>query len=284
MTKAEEVPMPDAPATPFDASERRAWAGRAAAYAPGFGRLCAYTVPRLLDAAGVGDGTRVLDVGTGTGTAAAVACARGARVTAVDAEPDMVRTAAAAAPTAAVQLATLPQLPFPDGTFDAVVGNYVLNHVGRPRTALAELRRVTRPGGRIALTVWAAPPAAGQALLGRAVRAAGVPRPPDAPALAPEDDFPRTADGLAALLRTAGPLFAVECAVVSWEHRTTLAEWWHGPAAGVATIGRVVTSRGPAATERIRRHFVALAAEFTAPDGQLVLPHVALLASGRVAP
>ncbi|MGG2459612.1 class I SAM-dependent methyltransferase [Streptomyces sp. RGM 3693] len=274
--------MPGAAQTPFDASERRAWAGRAAAYAAGFGRLCAYTVPRLLDAAGVGEDTRVLDVGTGTGTAAAVACARGARVTAVDTEPDMVHSAAAAVPEATVQVAALPHLPFPDGAFDAVVGNFVLNHVGRPGAALAELRRVTRPGGRIALTIWSAPPASGQALLGRAVQAAGVPRPLDIPALAPEDDFPRTEDGLAELLRTAGRLAGVRCATVSWEHRTTPEEWWCGPAAGVATIGRVVTSQGPATTERIRRHFVELAAEFAAPDGQLVLPHAALLASGQV--
>ncbi|MFE7300702.1 class I SAM-dependent methyltransferase [Streptomyces sp. NPDC057579] len=282
MTDAGEGRGPEAAQTPFDASERRAWAGRAAAYAAGFGRLCAYTVPRLLDAAGVTGGTRVLDVGTGTGTAAAAACARGARVTAVDAEPDMARSAAAAAPGAAVQVAALPRLPFLDGAFDAAVGNFVLNHVGRPGAALAELRRVTRPGGRIALTIWSAPPAPGQALLGRAVRAAGVPRPPDIPALAPEDDFPRTEDGLAELLRTAGRLTGVRCATVSWEHRTTPEEWWRGPAAGVATIGRVVTSQGPATAERIRRHFVDLATEFTAPDGQLVLPHAALLASGRV--
>ncbi|SHL77966.1 hypothetical protein SAMN05216268_106168 [Streptomyces yunnanensis] len=59
----------DAAETPFDAGERLAWAGRADAFAAGFGRLCAYTVPRLLDAAGVTEGPRVLDAGTGTGTA-----------------------------------------------------------------------------------------------------------------------------------------------------------------------------------------------------------------------
>ncbi|QHC27218.1 class I SAM-dependent methyltransferase [Streptomyces sp. GS7] len=269
--------------TPFDASERRAWAGRAAAYADGFGRLCAYTVPRLLDAAGVDAGARVLDVGTGTGTVAAAAAARGARVSAVDAEPDMVRCAAQAVPGADVRVAALPRLPFPDGEFHSVVGNFVLNHVGRPRAALAELRRVTRPGGRVALTIWAAPAAPGQALLGRAVRAAGVSRPAELPALAPEEDFPRTGEGLAGLLRTAGRLAEVRCAALSWEHRTTPEEWWRGPAAGVATIGQVVISRGADVTERIRRQFAVLAREFTGPDGELVLPHTALLASGRVA-
>ncbi|KUL37007.1 methyltransferase type 11 [Streptomyces sp. NRRL F-4489] len=273
--------VPGAP-TLFDAGERRAWAGRSAAYAAGFGRLCAYTVPALLDAAGVTAGSRVLDAGTGPGTAAAAARARGAEVTAVDAEPDMVRAAAAALPGAEVRLAALPHLPFSAGAFDAAIGNFVLNHVGRPRAALAELRRVTRPGGRIAVTIWAAPPAPGQALLGRAVRAAGVERPADLPALAPEDDFPRTPAGLAELLRGVSGLAGVECAEVAWDHRTTPGEWWRGPAAGVAAIGQTVTSQGPAATERVRCAFLALAAEFTAADGRLVLPHRALVGWARV--
>ncbi|WP_329127236.1 class I SAM-dependent methyltransferase [Streptomyces caniferus] len=270
------------PETPFDESERGAWAGCAAAYEAGFGRLCAHTVPRLLDAAGVVAGARVLDVGTGTGSAAAAACARGARVVAVDAEPDMARLATRIVPEACVHVAALPQLPYADGRFDAVVGNFVLNHVGRPRVALDELCRVTRPGGRIALTLWAAPAAPGQALLGRAVQAAGVTRPPSLPMLAPEDDFPRTEDGLVGLLRGAG-LTDTVCRSLSWDHRTTPEEWWSGPAAGVATIGRIVQSQGAAVAERIRRQFVALAAEFTGGDGGLVLPHRALLASGRVA-
>ncbi|MGW7489859.1 class I SAM-dependent methyltransferase [Streptomyces sp. NPDC054786] len=269
------------PETPFDESERRAWAGSAAAYEAGFGRLCAHPVPQLLDAAAVAAGLRVLDVGTGTGSAAAAAGARGARVVAVDAEPEMVRRAARAVPDGCVHLAALPQLPYKDGQFDAVVGNFVVNHVGRPRAALDELRRVTRPGGRIALTLWAAPAAPGQALLGRAVQAAGVTRPSFLPALAPEGDFPRTEAGLVGLLRGAG-LADAACRPLSWDHRTTPEEWWSGPAAGVATIGRIVLGQGAAVAERIRRQFVVLAQEFTDGDGRLVLPHTALLASGRV--
>ncbi|MCK8677820.1 class I SAM-dependent methyltransferase [Streptomyces lichenis] len=266
--------------TAFDRAERRAWAGRAGAYAAGFAKLCAYPVPRLLDAAGVGEGTGVLDVGTGSGAVAAAACGRGAAVTAVDTEPSMVALAAQTAPAADVRVAGLPGLPFADGEFDAVVGNFVLNHVGRPRAALAELRRVTRPGGRIAVTVWAAPAAAGQALLGRAVQAAGVTRPAHLPTLAPEDDFPRTEQGFAALLGGAG-LGDVRCTALRWEHRTTPGEWWSGPAAGVATIGQLITSRPAAVVEEIRARFDALCSEFTGPDGVLVLPHAALLACGR---
>jgi ubiquinone/menaquinone biosynthesis C-methylase UbiE len=57
---------------------------------------------------------------------------------------------------------------------DAVVANFVLNHVGRPLAALRELRRVTRPGGKVAVTIWAHPGGSGQKLIGRAVHTAGV--------------------------------------------------------------------------------------------------------------
>ncbi|MEW2394964.1 class I SAM-dependent methyltransferase [Streptomyces sp. NPDC046862] len=266
--------------TAFDESERRAWAGQADAYAASFAKLCAYPVPGLLDAAGVREGVRVLDVGTGTGAAAALACERGAKVTAVDAEPGMVARAALAAPEADMRLAALPRLPFADEEFDAVVGNFVLNHVGRPREALTELRRVTRPGGRTAVTIWAVPAAAGQALLGRAVQAAGITRPAHLPALAPEDDFLRTEQGFAALLGEAG-LKDVVCDTVTWDHRTTLEEWWSGPAAGVATIGQIVTSQNPVVIAEIKSRFESLCMEFTT-DGVLILPHAALMAHGQV--
>ncbi|MFI1104597.1 class I SAM-dependent methyltransferase [Streptomyces melanogenes] len=266
--------------TAFDDSERRAWAGQADAYAQSFAKLCAYPVPVLLDAAGVREGVRVLDVGTGTGAAAALACERGAKVTAVDAEPGMLGRAALAAPEAEVRLAALPALPFAADEFDAVVGNFVLNHVGQPREALRELRRVTRPGGRIAVTIWAVPAAAGQALLGRAVQGAGVTRPAHLPALAPEDDFLRTEQGFAALLGEAG-LTDVVCGTLTWDHQTTIDEWWSGPAAGVATIGQIVTSQGPVVIAEIKNHFKSLCEEFAGPGGVLVLPHAALMAHGQ---
>ncbi len=201
-------------------------------------------------------------------------------MTAVDAEPGMVTRAALAAPEAEVRLAALPHLPFADDEFDAVVGNFVLNHVGRPREALKELRRVTHPGGRLAVTIWAAPAATGQALLGRAVQAAGVTRPAHLPALALEDDFFRTEQGFAAVLGEAG-LTDVVCYTLTWDHQTTLDEWWSGPAAGVATIGQIVTSQNPAVIAEIKNHFESLCEEFAGPGGTLVLPHAALMAHGQ---
>ena len=145
----------------FDAYERELWAGRATAYERGFARLTAHTAGALLDAAGVGVGTRLLDVGTGPGVVARVAVARAARVTAVDAEPGMAEAAARNVPGLDVRVAVLPDLPLNDGEFDAVTGNFVINAVGDPAAVLAELRRVLRAGGRLALTCWTDPAAAG---------------------------------------------------------------------------------------------------------------------------
>ncbi|MFF8913744.1 class I SAM-dependent methyltransferase [Streptomyces sp. NPDC015032] len=265
--------------TAFDVSERRIWEGRAESYARTFARLCAHAVPALLDAAGVGPGTRVLDVGCGSGAATVAAVARGAAVRAVDADPGMVELTRRAAPGADVRCGTLPQL-HEDGGFDAVVANFVLNHVGRPLDALAELTRLTRPGGRVAVTIWQAPGAPGQALIGRAAEAAGLTRPEWLATVDPGHNFPRTREGLAGLLESAG-LGDVRSETLIWDHRVGAEEWWAGPAAGVAAIGQLVNSRGPAGVAAAKREYDALCTEFLADDGRLALPHAALLAQGR---
>ncbi|MEU0763177.1 class I SAM-dependent methyltransferase [Streptomyces microflavus] len=145
---------PDVP-TPFDRAERRIWSGRAEACA----RTYAHPVEALLDAAGVGPGARILDVGCGSGTVSAAAAARGADVYAADAEPGMVEATRRAVPGAGVRVARLPELPYEDSNFDAVLANFALNHVGRPLTARTGLRRITRPGGRGAVTIWRVPAA-----------------------------------------------------------------------------------------------------------------------------
>ncbi|WP_424855323.1 class I SAM-dependent methyltransferase [Streptomyces sp. SAI-170] len=264
--------------TSFDASERRMWAGRADAYDATFARLCAHPVPALLDAAAVTTGTYVLDVGTGTGTAALAAQARGAKVRAVDADAGMARLARTRGIDA--QEAALPELPFSDGEFDAVVANFVLNHVGRPRTALTELRRVLKPGGRLALTLWSPGRQAGMELFGRALQAAGVTPPPDLPRLDPAEDFPRTPEGVTGLLTEAG-FTGAACAETRFTHRAGVEEWWSAAAAGLATIGLIVTAQDADTVVRIRSAYDVLAAAEYAGDGELVLEHGALLASAH---
>ncbi len=277
--EATVIPMATA-TTPFDIAERRIWSGKAEAYADTYARLCAHPAAALLDAAEVGPGSRVLDVGCGSGTVSAEAVARGASAYAVDAEPGMVAATRRTVPGVGAHIARLPELPYADDTFDAVVGNFVLNHVGRPRAALTELRRITRPGGRVAVTVWQSPGAPGQTLIARAARAAGLSRPDWLPALAPEDDFPRTREGLAALLDAAG-LLGAECSEAAWEHRCDPDIWWAGAERGIGAIGQVLNSRGAKGLATARRAYDELCAEFGSADGLLELPHLALLACGR---
>ncbi|MGW3734558.1 class I SAM-dependent methyltransferase [Streptomyces sp. NPDC005148] len=267
--------------TAFDLSERRIWDGRAEAYARTFAGLCAHPVPALLDAAGVGTGTRMLDVGCGSGSVTVAAVGRGAVVRAVDAEPGMVEATRRAAPGADVRLGRLPELPYQDCEFDAVVANFVLNHVGRPEAAIEELRRITRPGGLVAVTIWQVPNGAGQALVGRAAQAAGLTRPQWLATVDAEHDFPRTREGLGALMSAAG-LGDVRTEALAWDHHVGAEDWWAGPASGVAAIGQLVNSRGPEGVAAAKREYDVLCAEFAKEEGELALPHVALLARGSV--
>lgn len=137
--------------------ERATWSRCAAGYDDGFAGLTGRSIDALLDGAGVGPGSRVLDVGTGTGIAASGAVARGATVSAIDFSEAMVAAAARRVPAATVQLASADDLPQADASFDAVVANVTLHHLGRPERAIAEAARVLAPGGRLAATVWDAP-------------------------------------------------------------------------------------------------------------------------------
>jgi len=112
------------------------------------------TTRELLTTARLGPGARLLDVGCGLGASARLAAAEyGLRVDALDASPAVVARAAAKASEARVHwtIGTLPELPFEDATFDAVLAECVLSTMDRA-AALSELARVTRPGGTLLLS------------------------------------------------------------------------------------------------------------------------------------
>jgi SAM-dependent methyltransferase len=261
----------------FDSYERGLWTGRADAYEGGFARLTVRAAGPLLDAAGVGAGTEVLDVGTGPGVVAAVAMERRAKVTAVDAEPSMAEAAARNVPGLDVRVAVLPDLPLPDADFDAVTGNFVINHAGHPAAVLAELRRVLRPGGRLALTCWSNPPSPALGLAREAIEAAGVPWPQDIP-VPPFRPYssPRA---FAALLAGVG-FTGTAARLLNWEHRVDPQEWWQVYRAQVGTNGAVIARQDDATIERIKGKFDSLAARYATGDGVVALPASAVLASG----
>ena len=167
----------------FDAYEQAGWEAIAGRFAERWSPITSKAIDALLDAAHVGQGSRVLDVGTGPGEAAARAVERGAEATGIDVAAAMLGIAAQRHPGATFVRASASELPFPDGSFDAVVGNNVIQHVGDPQRAVREMERVLVSGGRVALSNWDAADRSPffAAVLG-AVAAAEVPTPTEAPA------------------------------------------------------------------------------------------------------
>lgn len=90
-------------------------------------------------------GALVLDLGAGTGAASTAVSRRGGRVVAVDLSPEMLAFDASERPPATVGDAL--GLPLRDACVDAAVAAFSLTHVDPPVRGLAELARVTRPGG-----------------------------------------------------------------------------------------------------------------------------------------
>lgn len=101
---------------------------------------------------GLGVGDRLLDLDCGAGLALELARARGAAGAGLDAAPRLVAIARDRCPGADLRVGDPPLLPWEDASFDVVTcfrGSW-----GTTPDALAEIRRVLRPGGRLGLTVW----------------------------------------------------------------------------------------------------------------------------------
>jgi len=136
------------------AFEHARWERAASVYAASFGVATRQFCEALLDAAGVGADTEVLDLACGPGVVAGRAAARGAVVCGLDFSAAMLAEARATHPLVQFVHGDAEAVPLPDASVDAVVSNFGLHHVPRPALALAEVRRVLRPGGRLAFTFW----------------------------------------------------------------------------------------------------------------------------------
>jgi ubiquinone/menaquinone biosynthesis C-methylase UbiE len=147
--------MSPAPAHPTDVA-RAQFGAVAETYATSTYHASGPDLQALVNAAAPVGTEHVLDLGCGAGHTALAIAPHVAQVTAVDVTPSMLETAARLAEQRGItnitfQRADAAELPFATEHFDLVTSRVAAHHFAHPMKALAEVRRVLRPGGRFVL-------------------------------------------------------------------------------------------------------------------------------------
>jgi SAM-dependent methyltransferase len=238
----------------FKAFEAAGWSDRAGTYDALMARATAFAIEPLLDAAGVGPGVRVLDVGCGLGTLSAAAAARGAIVTGADLAEGMLAEARRRHPHIEFVLADAEALPFADAAFDVALGAFIVNHLPHPEQAASELRRV---GRTVALAMWGPEEEVG--LLGipaQAARdlAANVPPGPDALRFTDAGELARLIDGT---VTEIAPTL----------HVNSLDELWDGVRGGTVRTAARLAAASDAQLAAVRAHLARLAEPYRTATG-----------------
>jgi SAM-dependent methyltransferase len=216
------------------------------------GRFSVPLAAVFADFAGLGAGSTastVLDVGCGPGALTSELLARGATPTAIDPSASFVTAARERHPGVDVREASAESLPFDDGAFDAALAQLVVHFMRDPAAGLAEMARVTRPGGTVAACVW--DHATGPLGTFWAAVASLHTGPGEPPSEAPRTgshrgDLTRVLDG-AGIRGTVEEPIAVAVAFAD------VASWWAPFELGVGPAGDHVAGLGAAARERLRR-------------------------------
>lgn len=111
----------------------------------------------VVDAVGAEPGQRVLDLAAGTGTSAEPYADAGIEVVACDFSLGMLQVGKRRRPDIDFVAGDATNLPFADNSFDAATISFGLRNVSEPKKALAEMLRVTKPGGRLVLCEFSHP-------------------------------------------------------------------------------------------------------------------------------
>jgi SAM-dependent methyltransferase len=139
----------------FKQTQRRIWSS---GDYPDIARLIEAGAEHLVRAADVQPGHDVLDVATGSGNVALVAAQRGANVTGLDITPELFEAARRRAAEAGVDCEWVEgdaeELPYEDNSFDRALSAFGTMFAPRHERAAAELVRVTKPGGVVAVAAW----------------------------------------------------------------------------------------------------------------------------------
>ncbi len=168
----------------FDAIKQAHRAMWASGDYPRIARRIESVAELIVERIGIASGVEMLDVATGSGNVAIAAAAAGAQVTGLDLTPELLAAARARAAQAGVEVSFVEgdaeALPFAEDSFDRVTSCFGVMFAPRQELAAAELLRVTRPGGAIAVAAWTP-----EGLLGQTFRTLSSYMPPPPPELRP---------------------------------------------------------------------------------------------------
>lgn len=111
----------------------------------------------VVDAVGARPGSRVLDLAAGTGTSSEPYADAGVSVVACDFSLGMLKVGKRRRPDIDFVAGDATNLPFEDNSFDATTISFGLRNVNEPKKALAEMLRVTKPGGKLVIAEFSSP-------------------------------------------------------------------------------------------------------------------------------
>lgn len=212
----------------------------AGAYDRFMGRFAGPLAVQFAGLLGVRPGLRVLDVGCGPGALTAELVRRGASVSAVDPSGPFVAAVRDRLPGVDVRQAPAEALPYADATFDAAAAQLVVHFMADPVAGLAEMARVTRPGGPVAACVWDHADRGPLSVFWRAARDLD-------PAVRDESALAGATEGhLADLSVRAGLTVTEDTTLTVRVTFPTFAAWWDPFTLGVGPAGAHVAALSPA--------------------------------------
>ena len=227
----------------------------AAAYERSMGRWSRRLAEGFAAFAGLAPGETVLDVGCGTGSLLEQLALRPERpaLTGIDASPIYLAAARARGPSWTVREGDACAIPFPDGTFDRVLSQLVLQFIPDAARAAHEMARVARPGGTVAAAVWAS---GGGMVAQRMFLDTAAMLDPAADALrAHTFTRPLTRPGeLSAMWRDLGLSNIREDAVTIFMEYAGFDDWWEPIQSGEGTLGHYVAALAEGERDRLRQH------------------------------
>ncbi len=237
----------------------RLWGARARDWAEVQEGMLEPVFAAVLARTGIGPATRYLDIGCGAGRALQLAGRRGARAAGLDASPALLEHARRRSPGADLRLGDMQDLPFDERSFDVVSAINALQYADDPARALAQARRVLRPGGILAVVTWSDTENMEAARFNACLR----PLLPPPPADAPHPFNLSEPEALAGLLRGAG--------LVPGESFEIEAPWHYPDRAtalrGVLAAGVVVRAMEVLGEATVRAAYERALDAFARPDG-----------------